>query len=119
MLITAAVFIFLIGLAHSYLGERFIISRLFKRDNLPKIYGSDSFTKGTIRFAWHLTTVAWFCLAVICIQLSSGSGEQEVTLSISIAFFISCLLAIFYTKGKHFSWPVFLLIAITTFPFNT
>ena len=36
----AAILSFLLGLAHSYLGERYILTRLFRRDNLPAIFGS-------------------------------------------------------------------------------
>jgi hypothetical protein len=46
------------GIAHSYLGERYILIRLFKRGDLPKLSVGTEFTKGTLRFAWHLTTVA-------------------------------------------------------------
>lgn len=37
----AAVLIFVLGLAHSVLGERFILARLFRRDNLPKLSRDD------------------------------------------------------------------------------
>lgn len=60
MRIAAAFLLFLIGVVHSYLGERYILIRLFRRDNLPKLFGSDWFTKRTLRFAWHLTTIAWW-----------------------------------------------------------
>ena len=48
-----------VGLAHSYLGERYILTRLFRRTPLPPLFGSDTFTRRTLRFAWHITTVAW------------------------------------------------------------
>lgn len=57
-LTAAAVLLLLIGLAHSYLGERYIFVRLFRLE-LTKLFGSDWFTERTLRFAWHLTTVAW------------------------------------------------------------
>ena len=41
MIEIAAIFLFFIGLAHSILGERYILVRLFRRDNLPKLLGSD------------------------------------------------------------------------------
>ncbi len=49
-----------IGIAHSYLGERYILIRLFRRDDLPKLFGGPEFTIQTLRFAWHLTTIAWW-----------------------------------------------------------
>lgn len=120
MLLIASVFIVLIGIAHSVLGERFIIKRLLKRDNLPKIYGSDDFTKGTIRFAWHITTLAWFGLAVICLLLADSDLENSVLiqLSISITFALSGLVSLYFSKAKHFSWPVFLLISGLSFPYE-
>ncbi len=47
-----------LGIAHSVLGERYILTRLFRRADLPKLFGSSEFTVRTLRFAWHITTVA-------------------------------------------------------------
>ena len=33
-----------LGIAHSYLGERYILSRLFRRADLPKLFGGTEFT---------------------------------------------------------------------------
>ena len=41
----AVMALLVLAIAHSYLGERYILIRLFKRDNLPKLFGSDDFTK--------------------------------------------------------------------------
>ena len=59
-LVIGAVLAVLIGVAHSVLGERFLLVRLCQRDNLPHLLGSDAFTRQTLRFAWHLTTIAWW-----------------------------------------------------------
>ncbi|MDL5030425.1 hypothetical protein QRD43_00790 [Pelomonas sp. APW6] len=60
MLLTlATLLILLTGLAHSWLGERYLLRRLFKRDDLPAVLGSTAFTTGTLRFVWHLLTVVW------------------------------------------------------------
>lgn len=40
MLITSAFIAIFLGLVHSYLGERYILTRLFGRE-LPKLLGSD------------------------------------------------------------------------------
>jgi hypothetical protein len=55
MLLAAATLTCLLALAHSYLGERYILTRLFRRDDLPRLLGGTGFTKRTLRFAWHLT----------------------------------------------------------------
>ncbi|KRC30570.1 hypothetical protein [Acidovorax sp. Root217] len=73
MLAVAAALIWLTGLAHSFLGERYILIRLLRReDSLPKVLGSTAFTAGTLRFAWHLTTVAWWALAYLVFLLVGG-----------------------------------------------
>ena len=113
MLKSAACLAFLIGLAHSVLGERYILIRLFRRDNLPKLLGTDFFTKGTLRFAWHLTTTAWWGFAVILVALSEDLTNMKTALLyiISVVFFVSGLMSAGFTRLKHLSWIIFFLIA--------
>ena len=66
MLIAAALLLVLTGLAHSYLGERDILIRLFKRDNVPKLFGGTDFTTGTLRSVWHPLTIDFLPLFFTC-----------------------------------------------------
>lgn len=102
-----------IGFIHSYFGEKYILVRLFRRDNLPKLYGSDWFTKRVLRFAWHITTVAWWGFSAILFVLANPTDNVERTILIIIAavFFISGLISCGFSKGKHLSWIVFWAIA--------
>jgi hypothetical protein len=101
-----------VGVAHSYLGERYIISRLLRRD-LPKLFGSDTFTKQTIRFAWHLTTVAWCGFAGILLLMALDAvATASVALVLALTFFVSACLTAGYTRGRHLAWIVFLAIAV-------
>lgn len=112
MLTIAAILTIAIGLTHSYLGEKYILIRLFKRD-LPKLFGSDWFTKRVLRFAWHITTIAWFGLAGILLAVAYRP-EQLAATSLYIVcsvFAISGLVALVFSKGKHYSWIVFWSIA--------
>ena len=59
----AAALVVALGLAHSFLGERYILQRLLRREDLPRLFGSADFTRRTLRFAWHVTSVAWLGLA--------------------------------------------------------
>lgn len=70
MLILAAFLVAALGLAHSYLGERFILIRLFRRHDLPALFGGAEFTVRTLRFAWHFTTVLMLGLSVLLVQLA-------------------------------------------------
>lgn len=113
LLIAASILIFL-GVLHSVLGEKFILFRLFRRDNLPEIYGSDVFTKGTLRFAWHITTIAWFGFASLLLMHSEG-GSEDILYVVSLVFMLSATLSAYFTKGKHFSWCLFLAVAILSY----
>ena len=111
MLILAAVLMFVTGIAHSWLGEHYILIRLFKRGDLPKIFGSTSFTAGTLRFVWHLTTVAWWGLAwLILIAAGSDVSNDQVLGVIGVVALVSAAFPLYFTRGKHLSWLVFLLI---------
>jgi hypothetical protein len=107
----AAVLIFLTGLAHSVLGERYILIRLFRRDNLPLLFGGTSFTTQTLRFAWHITTVAWWGFALLLWQAASDAlnirGMLEVLGCTSL---LSGLLPLVLTRGRHLSWVVFFAV---------
>ncbi|MBE3654810.1 MULTISPECIES: hypothetical protein [Vibrio] len=109
----SAFLLVVISFVHSYLGERFILSRLFTRDNLPKLFGSDDFTKRTLRFAWHLTSVAWIGFAGIVVALAQPELSKLVVAQIvSFTFVIHFAVALFGSKGKHLSWVAFGLITV-------
>lgn len=116
MLVTSALLAIFIGLVHSYLGERYILIRLFKRD-LPQLLGSDWFTKRILRFAWHLTTVAWWGFAAILFILANPNDDLQKQILVVIAgvFLVSGLFSAGFTKGKHISWIFFWLIAGMSF----
>jgi len=115
MLLLGAVLLVAIGIVHSYLGEKYILIRLFKRDNLPQLLGSDWFTKRVIRFAWHLTTIAWWGFAAILYFLSNPSKniEAEIIASIAVVFILSGIVSLVFSRGKHLSWVFFWGIACT------
>jgi len=115
MLILAVFLIVLIGLAHSFLGERYILTRLF-RQPLPELLGSDEFTKKTLRFAWHITTVAWFGFAAILLLVEGDQLFRVYTLlAISAVFGVSATIALVASRGRHLSWLVFSAISIACY----
>ncbi len=114
-LIIAAALVGFIAAVHAILGERYIIIRLWNQDNLPQLLGSELFTKRVLRFAWHLTTVAWMGFAAILVLSAGQDGELNRAAFMSvirITFLLSALLSLIITQGRHLSWVVFL--AITT-----
>lgn len=114
-LITAAGLALLLGVAHSVLGERYILRRLFRRPDLPKLFGSDWFTRRTLRFAWHLTSLAFWGLGAILVLAAVGDAEtfrRGAVLAVATTFLASAIVAAGATRGRHLSWVVFLAIAI-------
>lgn len=113
MLTTAAIIMLVTGIAHSYLGERYILIRLFRRDNIPELMGSDEFTKNTLRFAWHITSITWIGIAAV---LYFDNNHSTLFLySVAAVSMISAVMAAFFTNGKHLSWIAFLAISMLTY----
>ncbi|WP_026852439.1 hypothetical protein [Geothrix fermentans] len=112
-LLIAAILLLVVGVAHSYLGERYILIRLFRREDLPKLFGSTQFTTRTLRFAWHITSIAWWGFAAILIHLSHGSSSRLVVAkAIGITFLATGVIVLIGSRAKHLAWPIFLLIGI-------
>ncbi len=107
----AAFLITVISFAHSYLGERYILIRLFRRDDLPKLFGSSEFTVRTLRFAWHITSIAWLGLAgILLLAAHPPVTPQGVGMVVGMTFLAHSVIAFGGSHGKHYSWVVFLAI---------
>jgi len=108
MLAAAATLMILLGLAHSVLGERYLLIRLFRRPDLPKLFGGTAFTTRTLRFAWHLTTVIAWGLAAVVLQIGSlpDADGRRIALILAVTLLISGLLPLIVTRGRHLSWLV-------------
>lgn len=114
MLLIGSILLIIIGFIHSYLGEKYLLIRLFKRDNLPKLLGSDWFTKRVLRFAWHLTTITWWGFASVLYLLIQPSDNIrfEILVIIATVFAASGIVSFLFSRGKHLSWVIFFTVAI-------
>jgi hypothetical protein len=102
-----------IGLAHSVLGERYILMRLFRRTDLPKLFGGTEFTIRTLRFAWHLTTIAWWGAAgLFCYMARDRLTPASVAGVLAGVFLTSAVVTLVASRGRHFAWPIFLIIGV-------
>ena len=111
LLYIAAFLAFIIGVIHSVLGERYILIRLFRRDNLPELFGGTEFTIQTLRFAWHITTLAFWGFAAILILLAQDAFSFENLLLVIVVTFLTIgIVALVASRGRHLAWIVFLLI---------
>lgn len=112
-LVIAAVLVVLLGIAHSYLGERYILIRLFRRGNLSELYRRPDFTKRTLRLAWHIMSVLAFGLAMILVVLASPGGEdgRAIVRIIAVTFALCGVVSLTLSRAQHLSWIVFFAIA--------
>ncbi len=103
-----------VALAHSYLGERYILIRLFRRGDLPHLFGSDLFTRRTLRFAWHLTSVAWLGFGAVLVVAARRDepGDAVSLLVVAATFAVSAVVTLVGSRGRHLAWLVFAAIAV-------
>jgi hypothetical protein len=107
----AAFLAFAVGFVHSVLGERYILVRLFRRSDLPRLFGSTAFTIRTLRFAWHITTVAWWGFAAILVLLAQLSVSfHSLSLVLAVTFLLTGAITLVVSRGQHLAWLVFLFI---------
>lgn len=110
----AAFLAFAVGIAHSVLGEKFILMRLFRRSEaLPRLFDDTVFTARTLRFAWHITTIAWWGFAAILAlaaqdALTAGTALQALAITMGVTGVV--ILAA--SRGRHLAWPVFAAIGL-------
>jgi hypothetical protein len=101
-----------VGVAHSVLGERYILLRLLRRSDLPRLFGGEWFTRRTLRLAWHLTSIAWWGFGAQLLLAAAGAGTAAMLHALAGTFLASALLTLGLTRGRHLAWVVFLAIAL-------
>lgn len=113
-LLIAAILCFLIGAAHSLLGQKYVVDRIGKFE--IRLRGDAVFMQRVVTFAWHLTTVLFWGFGAILLNMSLGMHAliPDKTI-VGWTFAVSALLALVGSRGRHYSWIVFTLIAILIF----
>lgn len=112
---------FILGIIHSYLGEKYLITPIVQSEHLiSALSGSVGLKKVALRVCWHFATIAMWGAAATLIFLSSlpiNPTSLVVARVISLTFLADTLL-VFLTPGlrliylaRHFAWVAFLAIA--------
>jgi hypothetical protein len=115
LLLVGGLLAVLVGIVHSVLGEKLLLGPLFQRGELPKLLGSATFARRTLRFAWHLTTVLLLGIGSTVVALSQSQLDPQAAWILrvfAITFAICSLLSVIGARARHFSWWVFLIIAV-------
>ncbi|MBM4783822.1 MAG: DUF3995 domain-containing protein [Archangiaceae bacterium] len=111
MTLVAATFV-LLAVLHSILGEVLLLGPLLSAP-LPQLRMGRWLGARTLRFAWHLTSLAWVGLA------ASALSPAQVPLIASATLLVSGLVAFIGSRGQHFAWAVFVaggLIGLDALP---
>lgn len=113
-LLIAAVLAIALGVAHSWLGERRLIGPLLSSENRVGLLASSTFARNVLRFAWHITSIAWWgmgaALAVLATSNLDAQGKQAVVV-LAATFLVTGLVIFAASRGRHLAWPVFVAIA--------
>jgi hypothetical protein len=111
LLYMAAFLAVAVGVIHSVLGERYILIRLFRRADLPKLFGGVAFTIRTLRLAWHVTTIAWWGFAAILVMLAQRSvSSGSLSFILALTFLATGATTALVSRGRHLAWIGFSFI---------
>jgi hypothetical protein len=93
--------------------RKYILIRLFRRDDLPKLFGGTEFTVRTLRFAWQLTSVAWWAAAAPFFLLAQGPlSSATVSGVLAAMLLVSGGVTLIASRGRHLAWLDFLAIGL-------
>jgi Protein of unknown function (DUF3995) len=90
--------------AHSYLGERELIAPLLAQRPWRADPGTEPIMAGTMRVAWHLTSVAWLGLAGAVVLVPESAALLVAT---ALVLLVSAALMHAGTRGWHGAWALF------------
>ncbi len=116
--LVAALLVFTIGLAHSWIGERRLIGPLLSPEWRSGILAKSEFARRTLRFAWHITSLAWWGMGAALIVIAILPTDRSTVFFAAITgitFLITGLITLITSRGRHLAWPVFLTIAALCF----
>lgn len=112
LLVFAAAALMLTALLHSVLGERFLLQPLFRRRDLPRLLGDQRFFSQTLRFVWHVFSVAFVGLAAILVASSADAPPSTVPQIVAATAAVSAVLVAAISRGRHLSWVAFAAVAL-------
>lgn len=111
----AAVLAAAIGVAHSWLGERRLIGPLLDPAHRAGILKNSGGMRRTLRFAWHLTSIAWFGSAAILWDVAQNPPNAlgvQVLEILAATYAVTAAITFGSSRGRHFAWPLLLAIAL-------
>lgn len=117
-LFIAGILCFLLGIVHSILGEYLIFRNKREKGSLVPSKESPELKERYLRIlwaTWHLASIFGWCIGAILIKISQEQNLEShdfILQSIIYTMFLTSLLVLIGTKGKHPGWVVLLAIGI-------
>ncbi|MEO1049737.1 MAG: hypothetical protein AAFX87_03905 [Bacteroidota bacterium] len=117
----AGILFFVLGLAHSILGEYLIFRYRRNKGSIVPTKVSEGLKGGHLRIiwaTWHVASVVGWCVGALVTKIAVEQSKLDVEFvdfavkAIVVTAFASSLLVLIGTKGKHPGWVVLLLISI-------
>ena len=66
-----------------------------------------------LRFAWHVTSVAWLGFAVLLLMAAQAPVSREALLRVVAAVFaVHGAISLGGSRGRHYSWVAFFAVAL-------
>lgn len=119
-LASAAALAFLVGLAHSILGERLVFSRM-RQGQLVPTNGGTVLREPHVRIlwaSWHALTVLGWAMAGTLLLLASepATGELRASLLhlVALSMLAGSALVLYGTSARHPGWLGLLGVAVLT-----
>ncbi len=112
-LVVSSIMLILLGIIHSFLGERLIFRGLLSRLMQPERPVLSAHKVRVLRSAWHLVTLLGVGLGAVLLAVAIPAFGNVASTARIIA--ITTLICALYwgvgTRGRHPAWIVFLLVA--------
>ena len=110
LIYVAAIGIVIIGITHSVLGELRIFPRIFTSDKVSP------FIRSIVRWAWHLTSLAWIGFGYVLFAIAMGHTPDAVGLTriVAVVFGLTGVVAFITTRGRHVAWPLLVIVALAS-----
>jgi hypothetical protein len=121
-LLTAAVLVLGAGMAHSLLGEKVVLRRVYRRatdEGQNRRAADDPVTRQTLRLAWHSLTVALVGYSGLLFVAAAdgaafGGNWRAVMRLLSATFAGLAALSLLVARGRHVGWMWFAAVAVAT-----
>ena len=89
------------------------VEHLLRRTDIAHPFGGPEFTIRTLRFAWHLTSIAWWGLAAITVLIARQEASAGALLNVIGGIYIlSGAVSAVVAHFQHLYWLVFAVVGV-------